>query len=106
MNEESETTTSTSQKRTGVIVVHGMGHPVPSTLLDAIVDSIVDFMKSLAGAQGEIEEPVKRTETEAGCSRTIVSFCGREWIFFEAHWAHHITSPPFLDTMRWAVLHF
>lgn len=107
MREEGRTETAAREKRMGVVIVHGMGHPDPEALLKAIVLSIVRFMESLTDAHGELEAPVMRSGAdEDGRAIITVSFCGREWIFTEAHWAPYITSPPFLDTMRWAVWHF
>jgi hypothetical protein len=107
MKEEGGTETAAREKRMGVVIVHGMGHPDPAVLLKAIVESIVRFMESLTEAHGKFEKPVWRWGAdEDGRTTVTVSFCGRQWIFTEAHWAPHITSPPFLDTMRWAVRHF
>ena len=94
-------------RRVGVVIVHGMGHPQPAALVKAIVDSLARHLRELgARPRDGLIPAVENSIDISGRRHFLVRYAGREWEFTEAHWAPHITSPPFLDTLAWAVWHF
>lgn len=93
--------------RVGVVIVHGMGHPQPAALTEAIVNSLKEHLRELGARSGEGSIPaVEHSIDIAGRRRSLVRYADRQWEFTEAHWAPHISSPPFLDTLWWAAWHF
>src|SRR5262245_17606367 len=94
-------------RRVGVVIVHGMGHPQPAALVEAIVESLARHLRDLGARPLAGLIPAVESSTDAsGRRHLLVRYADREWEFTEAHWAPHITSPPFLDTLAWAVWHF
>ena len=96
-----------AMRRVGVVIVHGMGHPQPAALVEAIVQSLARHLRELgARPLAGLIPAVESSIDAAGRRHFLVRYADREWEFTEAHWAPHITSPPFLDTLAWAVWHF
>ena len=83
-------------KSRGILVVHGMGHPIPGFLLHSVVTPVAKWIKELSTKDVSSNISSVEIDNMFGPDRRsfiTIKYEGRTWIFTEAYWAP-VVAPP------------